>query len=156
MTVPEGDIDGHFALALPKSDNVNPFQLMQTLEGNGKLQVPSEIVKRVLIESLKQKAVAETSPQGKMMPNLDKVASAPESKGPSTSAVPASENKSVQVTATESMVQQATAEADKKLSALVEAKLLSVQGQSYVIEFQLSHGKFTVNGQPFDPGTFKL
>ena len=90
------------------------------------------------------------------MPHLDKVASAPEPKDASATAVPASEDKSVQVTVTEGMVQQATAEADKKLSALVEAKLLIVQGQSYVIEFQLSQGKFTVNGEPFDPSTFKL
>ncbi len=156
LTVPEGDIDGHFALALPKSDNVNPFQLMQTLEGNGKLQVPSEIVKRALTESLKQKAAAETSPQGKMLPHPDKVASASEPNGAATPAVAENDGKNVQVTVTDDMAKQAAAEADKKLSALVEAKLLDVQGPNYVIEFQLSQGKFIVNGQPFDPSTFKL
>lgn len=154
LTVPEGDIDGHFALSLPKSDNVNPFQLMQTLEGNGKFQVPSEIVKRALIESLKQKAIAETSPQAKMMSHPDNAASASESKVATMPAASANDAKGVQVT--DDMVKQATAEADKKLSALVDAKLLNVQGPNYVIEFQLSQGKFTVNGQLFDPSTFKL
>lgn len=146
LTMPEGDIDGHFAIALPKSDNINPFQVMQMLEGSGKLQVPSEIVRTVLIESLKQKAVAETSPQGKMMPQA-----APISKDAAAPSLPVDNDKN-----TADAMQQATAEANKKLAALVEAKLLSVQGSSYVIEFQLSQGKFTVNGQAFDPGTFKL
>lgn len=154
LTMPEGDIDGHFALALPKLDHVNPFQLMQTLEGSGKLQVPTEVVKRALTESLKQKAAAEISPQGQMMAHPE--TGTPVLESTTKSVVPTSEVKSAQVIVTEDMVKQATAEADKKLSALVDAKLLSVQGQSYVIEFQLSQGKFIVNGQPFDPSTFKL
>ncbi len=56
----------------------------------------------------------------------------------------------------EDKVQQATLEADKKLAALVQAKILVEQGQNYVIEIHLSEGKLLVNGQPFDPLSLKL
>jgi uncharacterized protein YdgA (DUF945 family) len=148
LTVPEGNIDGHLLVSLPKSENTNPFQLLQSIEGNGKLQVPSEIVKRTLVESLIQKAQAVNSPQKKMLPQMET---------PSDKAGETKQAGSVDQSAqSEAATKQATEEADKKLAALVDAKLLNLQGSDYVIEFQLSAGKFTVNGQAFDPSTFKL
>lgn len=154
LTVPEGDIDGHFTIALPKTDAVNPFQIMQKIEGDGKFQVPTAIVKRALIESLKQKATAQASLQSAAMAQMKDDKSVPEVKATATTAdaTPAAPDAVNQ----DAAVQQATAEADKKLTALVQAKVLVQEGQSFFLEFHLAQGKLTLNGQPFDPATFKF
>lgn len=150
LTVPEGDIDGQLVITLPKSENINPFQMMQALEGKGKLQVPSEMVKHALIESLKQKALAETSIQGQMMPQASASQPTP-SKDNAQPVTPASKP-----VATVDVTKQATDDAEKKLTALIDAKLILVEGKNYVVDFQLSQGKITVNGQPFDPSSFVM
>lgn len=155
FTVPDGDIDGHFTVVLPKTDAVNPFQIMQKIEGDGKFQVPAAIVKRALIESLKQKATAQTSLQSKVVAQMKDDKSAPEAKAATTAAAtttPAAPD----VVNQDAAVQQATAEADKKLTALVEAKVLVQDGQNFSLEFHLAQGKLTLNGEPFDPATFKF
>jgi len=143
LTVPEGDIDGHFTMALPKTEAINPFQIMQQIEGNGKFVVPSAIVKRIVAESLKQKNTAQNSLQGAVLPEVNKNKSVQDSKEPTASD-------------TANADQHALADADTKLAALVQSKILVVDGQNYQLEFHLSKGKLTVNGQPFDPGTFKF
>jgi len=154
LTVPDGDIDGHFTIALPKTDAVNPFQIMQKIEGDGKFQVPAAIVKRAFIESLKQKATAQASLQSAVMAQMNDDKSMPEVKATATAAVatPAAPDAVNQ----DAVVQQATAEADKKLTALVEAKVLVQDGQNILLEFHLAQGKLTLNGHPFDPATFKF
>ncbi len=161
LTVPEGDIDGHFALSLPKSENVNPFQIMQKVEGDGKIQLPSAVVKKLLVQSLLQKASAMTSPQSKVMPQLEQKdsqnASTPvEKRGEVAQGSPVNQENAVPGNDTADKTQQAMVEADKKLAALVEAKVLVEQGQNYVVEFHLSGGKLNINGQPFDPNAFKI
>lgn len=154
LKVPEGDIAGHVAISLPKSDTVNAFQIMQKIQGEGKLQIPSALVRQFLIDSLVHKALAESSLQSKMMTQMTAESAIPEVKDESKSGSVAQQN--VAASSSETATQQATIEADKKLAGLVDAKLLNVQGQDYVIEVNLSEGKLTVNGQPFDPSTFKL
>ena len=149
LTVPEGEVNAHFTLALPKGDVVNPFQLIQKIEGEGKIQLPMPIVKATLVESIMQKETALTSPQGAMM------ASSQPQQEHVKPALPS--DKAVAPTSTNAVtMQQATDAADKKLAALVEAKLLVQQGQDYVVEFQLVKGELNINGQPFDPAKFKL
>ena len=107
------------------------------------------IVKATLVESIMQKETALTSPQGAMM------ASSQPQQEHVKPALPS--DKAVAPTSTNAVtMQQATDAADKKLAALVEAKLLVQQGQDYVVEFQLVKGELNINGQPFDPAKFKL
>jgi uncharacterized protein YdgA (DUF945 family) len=164
LTVPDGDIDGHLRVALPKTENVNPLQILQKVEGDGKIQVPTAVVKQLLIMSLLQKATVETSPQGQMNPQLTQSKPA----DTQTTPQPATENQTSQPvnTATvspdtqtkplEIQMQQATTDAETKLAALIQANLLVEQGKNYVIELHLAEGKFTVNGRPFDPNAFKF
>lgn len=145
LTVPDGEVNGHFKIALPKGEVVNPFQLIQKVEGEGKFQLPMTIVKKALVESIVQKEASQTSPQGAIM---------------ASSSAPAATNNKVAPTETAPVnaeaIKQATDEADKKLAALVQAKLLIEQGKDYVIEFQLAQGELKVNGQIFEPGKFKI
>jgi uncharacterized protein YdgA (DUF945 family) len=154
LKVPEGDIEGHVAISLPKSDTVNAFQIMQKVQGDGKLQIPSALVRQLLIDSLVHKALAESSLQSKVMTQMAPDSVIPDVKDASSTV--STDQSNASSSSTDSVTQQATSEADKKLAALVEAKLLIVQGQDYVIEVNLSEGKLTVNGQPFDPSTFKI
>lgn len=144
LTVPDGEVNGHFKIALPKGEVVNPFQLIQKIEGEGKFQLPMTVVKKALVESIVQKEASQTSPQGAIM-------AASSASAVNNNAAPA-ETTSVNAEA----LKQATDEADKKLAALVQAKLLIEQGKDYVIEFQLTQGELKVNGQLFEPGKFKI
>lgn len=141
LTVPEGQIDGHFSLALPVAEGGNPFQLLQKIEGEGRFQIPSLLVKTALVASIVEKGAAVSSPQAAMMASENKTQ-------PGTTA--AARASGVDAT------QQAVVEADKKLASLIQAKVLIENGADYVLAFQLSAGKLTVNGLPFDPSTFKL
>ena len=157
LTVPEGDIDGHFTITLPKTEAVNPFQIMQKIEGEGKFQIPAAIIKRAIVESLKQKDTAQTSLQSTVMEQMKNDKSVPEVKATTTEVVPAKSDAATPVAVVhDDALQQATAEADKKLTALVDAKVLVQEGQNYLLEFHLSQGKLTLNGQPFDPANFKF
>ena len=51
---------------------------------------------------------------------------------------------------------QATEQTDRKLSTLVQAGLLSVQGTEYVIELNLQQGQLSVNGKPFNPAMMQF
>lgn len=149
LTVPEGDIDGHFTIALPKTEAINPFQIMQQIEGNGKFVVPSAIVKRVVTESLKQKNTAQNSLQSAVLAEVNKDQPVQENKESTKETATAAPD-------TAAADQQAAADADTKIAALLQSKILIVDGQNYQLEFHLSKGKLTVNGQPFDPATFKF
>ena len=70
---------------------------------------------------------------------------------------PAPENQAQSATLTVAeLEQQAMTLTDKKLSALVEAGLLSIQGSEYVIEMNLQQGQLLVNGKPFNPAMMKF
>jgi len=147
LTMPEGDINGQLELILPK-EVLNPFQIIQKMEGSGKFQVPVSIVKRALAESIQQRNAAQTPLQQAMVTqmanhNADaKVATntAPEPVAVQTATTP----------------ETANAEADKKLAALTAAKVLNQDGNNYVVVIRLTLGNLTINGQPFDPAMFRL
>lgn len=145
LTLPEGNINGELSIELPKGESSNPFQLLQKIEGKGKFQVPAILLKTALTESIMQKESAKSSPQAA----LNNAQPTEALKTTDLQAVPA--DKSIA-----NAKQQATAEADKKLSALVQAKMLVESGSDYILEFNLSKGQLTVNGSPFDPSTFKF
>jgi uncharacterized protein YdgA (DUF945 family) len=156
LTVPDGDIDGHLRLALPKTENVNPLQILQKVEGDGKIQIPAALVKQLLVVSLLQKATVTTSPQGQMNPQMSP--SKPNenltAESQTTSVQPVTPQ--AQTKSAQAQVQQATKDAETKLAALIRANLLVEQGKNYGMELHLAEGKLTVNGRPFDPNAFKL
>jgi uncharacterized protein YdgA (DUF945 family) len=166
FVVPEGDIEGNLLISLPKGDAGNPFQLIQKVEGHGKLTVPASVLKSLMVTSLKHKLISEQpSIQQAMIQQLKQhdagavQKSNPPAENPAQAAngaqttnasLPATtqgtEQKSLTVAEIE---QQAIAQADQKLATMLKTGLITSQDNNYVIEVNLTQGQLSVNGKPF-------
>ncbi len=174
LVMPEGKVEGDLLVALPKGDIGNPFELMQKVEGNGKLKIPAAVVKNMILTSVKQQ-MSQPSLQQTMVEQMQNTKAEPAATTAVT-ALPA-DSKAVEPLATADKAeattpaattapanpadtadteQQTAQQADLKLSALVQSGLLAKKGDDYVVEFKLAQGQFTVNGQPFNPAMLKF
>lgn len=134
FVMPQGEIAGNMLISLPKEEVVNPFQLVQKIQGTGKLKVPVQVFHELLSESIKHKLVLQHKPQP--LPS-------PTSPQPAT---PAAQN----LGSTTDISQQAISIADKQLTGMVNSGLLIQQGSDYLIEVKLSQGQLLVNDKPFN------
>ncbi len=137
LVIPQGTIDGSLFVSLPKSDNVNPFDLMQKIHGKAKLQVPAAAVKELMQQSVAQQIAKQPDFQQTLVQQLQPIQSGSTQTAPSTDQV-------------------ASMQADKQLSALQQTGLIVAQGTDYLVEVSLDQGKFTVNGKPFDSSMLKF
>lgn len=147
MVVPEGNIEGHFSLEVPKGELVNAFQLIQKIEGEGQIKAPATLIKNAMIQSMKQRQ--QTNPAEANLP-------APQKESNASSTGNQSKVVSVQNGQENADLSQISSDVDKKLTALVQAKVLKESGTDYIFEFHYSQGQLTVNGEPFNPLTFKF
>lgn len=174
FVVPEGMIEGDLLVSLPAGDVGNPFQLVQKVQGHGKLKMPATVVKSVLVTSIKQKLQSQQQQQPSLQQAMVQQMKSNEKAEPQTT-TPAQPQTTTQdqaatsttqdnqpapapTTATsdqtkplsaEEINQQAVTEADQKLSAMTQVGLLTLQDNEYVIEVNLEQGQLTVNGKPF-------
>ena len=138
--MPEGVVRGNLLVSLPKADAGNPFQLIQKIQGQGKLEIPTAVLKRILNDSAKQslrsKAVIQAAivaPMPEAVPTVD-TAIAPEQ---------------VTVSVTD-IDQQALMQTDAQLAAYLASGALTLHDADYVIEIKLTEGQLLVNGKPFN------
>lgn len=153
LAMPEGKVHGTLHVALPQGDIGNPFELLQKVEGEGRLQVPTVVIKALMRESVKQKMQQQGNlPQAIADQMKQNDVQAPDQQQPAeqNTAVSNPPQPAPQPTAAETE-QQATAQAEQKLAGLVQSGLLLQTGNDYVIELKLANGQLTVNGQPFSP-----
>ncbi|KTC66452.1 putative membrane protein YdgA-like protein (plasmid) [Legionella adelaidensis] len=168
FTMPEGTVEGNLWIQLPKGEFGNPFQLIQKVEGEGKVQMPMVVLKQVMLTSEKQQ-LSQPSLQQAMIDQLQKnqasgeQANNKEENTPNQN--PADTNVNTDNTATQSsgspqpqmtpaeIEQKAQVQSDQKIAALVENGLLMVSGENYVMQFKLANGQLSVNGRPFNPAT---
>ncbi|CDZ75874.1 hypothetical protein BN59_00134 [Legionella massiliensis] len=164
FTMPEGKIEGNLMVSLPKSDVANPFELVQKVQGNGKLKVPAPVLKSILAQSLQQKAAApQTIQQGIVqqmqqqaagqvtnLPNADGASNTAQPANSAAAATPAANTTPAQTT------EDPAADADKALAAMVKSGLLVTQGSDYTIELSFSQGQLTVNGKSFNQDMLKF
>jgi uncharacterized protein YdgA (DUF945 family) len=139
FTIPQGQIDGTLLVSLPQGDNANPFELMQKIHGNAKLQVPAAAVRDAKQQSVMQQLVKQ--------PELQKTL---------TQQLQANQVAAVQANPAMSMEQVAAMQTDKQLAALQQNGLITLKGTDYFIEVSLDQGKFIVNGKPFDSSMLKF
>lgn len=181
LGMPEGAINGNLLVTLPVENIGNPFQLLQKLQGDAKLVVPVEVLKRLVLVSVEQKMRSKPLEQTTAQPSQaqpsnptpadadieaikkDASSASPLNKvAPSQATVPSQEaqNQAQQNNAASpapavlsevDFAKQAKEQSEKKLQALVQAGLLSLQGTNYVVALTLNAGQLTVNGQPFNP-----
>ena len=125
--MPEGTVRGNLFLSLPKVDAGNPFELIQKIKGDAKLEIPVAFLKRFLNDSVKQSLQSKAA--------VKAVIVVPEAV-PSTTEV--------------DIDQQAIVQTDAKLAAFIASGALSMHDADYVIELALSQGQLLVNGKPFN------
>lgn len=142
LATPEGLIKGNLLLSLPNADSANPFQLIQSIQGDGQLTLCAAVVKKWMNDAAKlrlQNQAAVNAAAG--------IAATPETVNvvPPAAAAPALD-----------IDQQATAQTEERILKLVDSGLLSPEGSDYVIAVKLSAGQLSINGKPFNPAMMQF
>jgi len=155
FTMPQGAIDGHMKLALPKVDTTNPFQMIQKIRGNGKISIPADVLKMTLVQTAKENLAKKPDLQQAIIRQMQQNSNTgAASNSTQTSADAADASTQTEQTTQQSSVdldQMAEAQAKQDLAKMVQTGMIVKQGSSYVIEFNLEKGKLTINGKPFNP-----
>ncbi len=138
VKLPQGTVDGSLLVSLPKSDNTNPFELIQKVQGNAKLRVPTVVVKQLMQQSVMQQMAKQPEMQQALVAQL-------QSNDPAKANQPAPTPE-----------QLAAMQTDKQIATLEQSGLITTDGTDYVIEVALDQGKFSINGKPFDPSMLKF
>ena len=143
LVMPDGVINGDLQISLPSDNTANPFQLIQKIQGQGNVRVAAAVLKTLVKDSVKQKMLSLPAATTVVQNN-----------------VPATAGTVVIQTQTpvnpQDMEQQAATQADEKISSLVKAGLLSVQGTDYVLKLKLAQGQLSVNDRPFNPAMMQF
>lgn len=157
FAMPQGTIEGNLLVSLPASDNQNPLELMQKVQGKGKLKVPVDVIKMALTQSNLQKlnaaqALQDSSSENTTSTSISSTDNAQAATTQDTSNTVVTSN----VATTTDLSQQADAMTTKQISAMMESGLIVQDDNYYVIEVVLEQGKLLVNGKPFDPAMIKF
>ena len=142
VIVPEGTVVGSLRITLPKGDAGNPFQLVQKIEGEGKLKVPSALLNLIFVQAEKQKLLSQPA---------QVVGAAAVETTPSTSATPEVSTAVVEANVDD----QAKSETEKRIAQLVKTGAIVSVGQDYAIEVKLSSGEFSINGHSLTAEMFQ-
>ncbi|KTD28036.1 MULTISPECIES: YdgA family protein [Legionella] len=161
FVMPQGTVEGNLLVSLPKSEAANPFELIQKIQGNGKIKVPATVVKNLLTESIRQRMMSSPQPsqtiqQGIVQQMQQQQAAQPMNSGNAASSAPATSAPTVPPTDPAVIAQQAATAADNQLASMVQSGVLAVQGDDYVVEINLNQGQLTVNGKPFNSAMLKF
>ena len=63
IVMPEGPVNGSLSIVFPNENIPNPFQLVQKIQGSGKLQIASPVLKAFLQNSVKRKLIMQSTAQ---------------------------------------------------------------------------------------------
>jgi uncharacterized protein YdgA (DUF945 family) len=126
--MPDGSIKGSFLISIPNAGSSNPFQLIQSIQGDGQLVISAAVLKQLLTDA----AVQTLQQQQATLPSS---VTPPEATAMSVPDIKA----------------QAATIADTKLTALVASGLLVLQNADYVLKCHLTQGQLLVNNKPFNP-----
>ncbi len=166
---PDGAVDGSLHLMLPKEETGNPFQMIQKIEGQGKVQLPAVLLKTLLTHSAKKKlslqSATAVATQDKSMETKPVASDAPSAlvtttplsttapQGDASNQAPATALPMPPVSALD---QQAADQADKQIANLIHSGALVAKGSDYVIDIKLAAGQFSVNGKPLNAGMLQF
>lgn len=134
ITTPDGVVKANVQLSLPKTPSDNPFRLIQSIQGEGKLTVSSVVLKKYLTRMARQQLSRQALPSTATT---------------DASIVAVDGNVSVAPTAAQ-LEQKANAATDERITRLVSSGVLVLEGSDYVAVLKLSQGELSVNGKPFN------
>lgn len=148
VAMPQGTVKGDLLVSLPVDSTNNPFQLVQKLQGHGKLSLPVAFMNEWMQSSIKRSLQNGTatlpSSDTKPVAENDKVtAVVQKNDSPAVASAPVSPSAIDDPELIAKLV-------NEKLANLVQSGLLSLQGSDYIIELKLANGQFEVNGKPFN------
>lgn len=167
LKTPSGTLDGSVRVVLPQGDLGNPFQLIQKIDGNGKLKIPSLLLKSLLtpgvteallLQAEKEKALAQ-EPVAAPVATAEQPVPAAEQPptAPAESTAPATVVDDVPVTMTSDELNQKVSEGiSKKIADLVQAGAIQAQGDDFYLDVKLSAGQLSINGHPFNPAMLQF
>ncbi len=159
VVMPDGRINGTLQVSLPVSKVDNPFQLIQKIQGQGKLGFSDAVLKQLMVDSAKKVLQAEVAAQPivieSAVPASSPISTTENAAAPSPATVPPVVVQAAAVPATD-INQQAETQANEKIAAMVQSGLLSLQGSDYFLELKLAAGQLSVNGKPFSSAMMKF
>lgn len=147
VEMPEGIIKGTMLVSLPKTDASNPFQLIQAIEGEGKVSIPAVLLKRLLNDEARKSLQNQAVVQEEVVVQEPKAATAPAANVAVVASTPVSPV---------DIEQQAMTLADAKLATLVSSGLFAPNGADFLVDLKLTHGQLSVNGKPFNPAMMQF
>lgn len=165
LVMSEGPIEGDLLVSLPKGDAGNPFQLLQKVQGHGKLKIPAPVLKDFIMISVKQKLITQPTTQEAIAQQIQSNTTPPVPGTAVQTTTPASADAAqpaatppqagtpvnpVKPLTVAEIEQQAQVQTEQKLSTMVQNGLLTLQGNEYVIEVSLQQGQLSINGKPFN------
>ena len=160
--MPDGVFDASLRIALPKGDLGNPFQLIQKIEGKGKVKIPAKLLKTLLTrsvtESLLLQAEKQKLDQTEPPKTVSEVSNAVVVPAPEPTAsevkepvVTVGEVKTLPPVSSDEFKQQVNVSVDKKIADLIQAGAIRLEGENYCLDLTLAAGQLSVNGHPFSP-----
>ena len=158
LVVSEGTVDGSFMITLPAGSLANPFELIQKVQGDGKLKLPIKLVKELVTQSVKIKlmsnALASNEPVVAQSTNaITKTDAASEvNKANTVGAVESATKPASDV----DISQQVVTQTDEQINAMLQSGLIVKQNDDYLTTFKLNQGQLVINGKPFNPAMLKF
>lgn len=143
FVMPQGTVEGNLLVNLPKGETINPFELIQKVQGKAKVKVPAEVVKLLLNESNKQQLMSKAA-EAKAGTATASPAAALEANAP----VDANNTVGPEDSAAD-IEAKAVALSDAQLHSMLETGFLLQKGNYFVLEISLEQGRIMVNGKPF-------
>ena len=149
ITTPEGVIKGNLLLSLPNAATANPFQLIQSMQGDGKITLSAAVVKKLMLDSAKQRLQSQSALNTVAVGTTTGEAAIP-------APAPAGALTATATAVAPDLDQQAMTQSEERILNLVTVGLLAPEGDDYVIAFKLSGGQLSVNGKPFNPAMMQF
>jgi uncharacterized protein YdgA (DUF945 family) len=154
--MPQGTIEGSLLVSMPKGEVLNPFELIQKIQGRGKLKLPIVVFKDLLTESIRQKMLASQLPQSIQQGLVQQMQQTNQPPTPGKAGATSGQKAISPPLSPANVVKQAEALAENQLASMVQAGILKVQGNDYVIDVSLNQGQLMVNDKPINPTKVKM
>ncbi|PJD91514.1 MAG: hypothetical protein CK424_06820 [Legionella sp.] len=130
LNLPEGKLNAAINIELPNEQISNPFQLLQKINGEGKITVSPAVLTHWLQQPIRQKIV--TKLKSELAAPSGPLVVVPQANVPA-----------------QNIEAQVIAKTAEKIQELISLGVLTQVGSDYVLNLKFSNGKLFVNDHPF-------
>jgi uncharacterized protein YdgA (DUF945 family) len=158
VAMTDGRIRGNLLISMPKASNINPFQLLQQIKGDGRVEISNKLLQTLLKNAYIRRALV-----GKCKlvvdDNVAKIASdtqTTDGKTSNQSYAMVVDGQCDNAALNGDSDDAALDTANKAIAGMLEKGFLVAQGSDYVIDLQLLQGRFLVNRKPINASMLQL